>query len=374
MKEVFIITRNKTLRFFYNNFLKTIFFRLQPEIIHDRMVSIGSLLGANPLGRFVTSMMFSYSDKRLEQDILGIRFKNPIGLAGGFDKNGQLTEILPSVGFGFMEIGSVTGEPCEGNPKPRLWRLKSSKSLLVWYGLKNDGAEVLSKKLKSKNFSVPLGTNIAKTNSKSTVKTNSGIADYAKAFDKFKKIGSYFTVNISCPNAFGGQPFTDPVSLDVLLGKLDKIQTKKPVFLKFSPDLGKKQIDDLIGVCNRHRVHGFICTNLTKNRNNKKILDAVQSTDGGMSGKVVEKLSNDMLSYIYKKTKGKYIMVGLGGVFNAEDAYRKIRKGASLVQLITGMIFEGPQVISEINLGLVKLLEKDGYSSISDAVGADFRY
>ncbi len=338
------------------------------------MVSIGSLLGANPLGRFVTSMMFSYSDKRLEQDILGIRFKNPIGLAGGFDKNGQLTEILPSVGFGFMEIGSVTGEPCEGNPKPRLWRLKSSKSLLVWYGLKNDGAEVLSKKLKSKNFSVPLGTNIAKTNSKSTVKTNSGIADYAKAFDKFKKIGSYFTVNISCPNAFGGQPFTDPVSLDVLLGKLDKIQTKKPVFLKFSPDLGKKQIDDLIGVCNRHRVHGFICTNLTKNRNNKKILDAVQSTDGGMSGKVVEKLSNDMLSYIYKKTKGKYIMVGLGGVFNAEDAYRKIRKGASLVQLITGMIFEGPQVISEINLGLVKLLEKDGYSSISDAVGADFRY
>ena len=160
----------------------------------------------------------------------------------------------------------------------------------------------------------------------------------------------------------------------MLLGKLDKIQTKKPVFLKFSPDLGKKQIDDLIGVCNRHRVHGFICTNLTKNRNNKKILDAVQSTDGGMSGKVVEKLSNDMLSYIYKKTKGKYIMVGLGGVFNAEDAYRKIRKGASLVQLITGMIFEGPQVISEINLGLVKLLEKDGYSSISDAVGADFRY
>lgn len=338
------------------------------------MVGAGAVLGTNPITRVFTSLMFSYSNKKLEQEILGIKFKNPIGLAGGFDKNGELTAILPPVGFGFMEIGSITGEPCEGNAKPRLWRLKNSKSLLVWYGLKNQGARILSRKLKGMGFSIPLGTNIAKTNSKSTVKTQRGIADYVKAFGEFKNIGSYFTVNISCPNAFGGQPFTDPKSLEMLLKKIDKIPTKKPVFLKFSPDLSKKQIDDLIGVCRRHRVHGFICTNLTKNRKNRKIVDAVQSANGGMSGKVVEDLSNEMLSYIYKKTNGKYVMIGLGGVFSAEDAYKKIKKGASLVQLITGMIFEGPQVISEINLGLVKLLEKDGYNHISEAIGADFRY
>jgi len=314
--------------------------------------------------------MFSYSNKNLGQNILNIKFKNPIGLAGGFDKNGDLTQILPSVGFGFMEIGSITGEPCEGNPKPRLWRLKKSKGLLVWYGLKNDGSKVLSKKLKNKHFSIPLGTNIAKTNSKKTVSTKNGVNDYAEAFEKFRNIGSYFTVNISCPNAYGGQPFTDAKSLDMLLTKLDKIPTKKPVFVKFSPDLNKRTIDDLIRVCQHHRVHGFICTNLTKNRKNEKILESIQSANGGMSGKVVEDLSNQMISYLYKKTKGKFIIIGLGGVFNAEDAYKKIKMGASLVQLITGMIFEGPQIISEINQGLVKLLKKDGYTNISEAIGA----
>lgn len=371
MKEAITTTRNSISRFLYQRILKHIFFNFDPESVHDRMVGMGSILGTNPIARALTSLMFSYSDKKLEQEILGIKFKNPIGLAAGFDKNGELTDILPSVGFGFMEAGSITGEACEGNPKPRLWRLKKSKSLLVWYGLKNDGAEVLSKKLQSKRFSIPLGTNIAKTNSKDTVKTQKGIADYAKAFEKFKNIGSYFTVNISCPNAFGGQPFTDPKSLDMLLSKIDKIPTKKPVFLKFSPDLGKREIDGLLKVCQNHRVHGFICTNLTKNRNNKKILEKVHLQEGGMSGKVVGDLSNQLISYLYKKTKGKYVIIGLGGVFNAKDAYKKIRLGTSLVQIITGMVFEGPQVISEINQGLVKLLKADGYSNVSEAIGVD---
>ena len=370
MKEAITRTRNNIARFLYQLLLKHIFLNFDPETVHDRMVGLGSILGTNPVTRTLTSLMFSYSNKKLEQDILGIKFKNPMGLAAGFDKNGELTDILPSVGFGFMEIGSITGEPCEGNPKPRLWRLKKSKSLLVWYGLKNSGAEVLAKKLKSKRFSIPLGTNIAKTNSKNTVKTEKGIADYVKAFEKFKNIGSYFTVNISCPNTFGGQPFTNSKSLDMLLTKIDKITTKKPIFLKFSPDLSKSEIDSLVKVCQNHRVHGFVCTNLTKNRNNKKILEKVPSTDGGMSGKVVEGLSNQLISYLYKKTKGKYVIIGLGGVFNAHDAYKKIKLGASLVQLITGMIFEGPQVISEINQGLVKLLKDDGYSNISEAIGA----
>src|SRR4030042_3231233 len=212
MTEFLTFSRDKTHKFFYKNLLQPIFFQIDPETIHDVMVSFGQFLGNYSFLRKFTGLLFYYQNKKLEQKILGIKFRNPIGLAAGFDKNAQLTDILPFVGFGFCEVGSITGEPCEGNPKPRLWRLKKSKGLLVYYGLKNDGCEILSKKLEDKKFSIPVGTNIAKTNSKKTVEVDAGISDYVKAFRKFADIGDYFTINISCPNAFGGQPFTDSVS------------------------------------------------------------------------------------------------------------------------------------------------------------------
>ena len=149
------------------------------------------------------------------------------------------------------------------------------------------------------------------------------------------------------------------------------ISTKKPIFLKISPDLTHRQVDRIIEVSKRHKVDGFVCTNLTSQRNNKRIVDRHVSKEGGISGKVVEEKANDLISYIYKKTKGRYVIIGLGGVFSAEDAYKKIKLGASLVQLITGMIFEGPQVISEINQGVVKLLKTDGLENVSQAIGVD---
>jgi len=340
------------------------------------MVAFGAFLGSNILTQKITAFFFSYSNQKLEQTILGIKFKNPVGLGAGFDKDAQLCDILPSVGFGFVEVGSITGEPCGGNPKPRIWRLEKSKGLVVNYGLKNEGCQKIAKRLKdkrsfsaNKKFLIPIGINIAKTNSKKTVQVESGIDDYVKAYKEFREIGDYFTINISCPNAFGGQPFCDAIRLEKLLAKIDKIPTKKPVFLKLSPDLTKNEIDKILAVSKRHMVCGFVCTNLTRNRNNSKIAESYLPGDGGISGKVVEDLANDLISYIYQKTKGTFVIIGLGGVFSAEDAYRKIKLGASLVQLITGMIFEGPQVISEINQGLVKLLEKDGFGNISQAVG-----
>lgn len=363
--------RNSVISFKYKYFLKPIFFKFYPETIHDSIVNVGVFLGQNVLLRYLTRLFFDYQNPVLEQEILGIKFANPVGLAAGFDKNAQLTDILPSVGFGFAEVGSITGEPCEGNPKPRLWRLKNSKSLVVHYGLKNDGCEAIAKKLLKKKFLIPIGTNIAKTNSIKTVGLDAGISDYVKAFKKFIDIGAYFTINISCPNAYGGQPFTNPGRLDRLLSKIDMISTKKPIFLKISPDLSQTEVHSILAVVSKHKIDGFVCTNLTKNRNNTRILDKEVPEKGGISGKVVEELSNKLIAYIYKKSRGKYVIIGLGGVFSAEDAYKKIRLGASLVQLITGMIFEGPQVISEINLGLVRLLQKDGYSNISLAVGVD---
>ncbi len=371
MKSFLFCARNRISRFLYTQILKRIFFQINPETMHDGMTSVGVLLGSNQLTRMLTWALFSYSDRKLEQRILGLKFPNPVGLAAGFDKDARLTQIIPSVGFGFAEVGSITGEPCQGNPKPRLWRLKKSKGLLVNFGLKNEGCEKISQRLRGKCFSIPIGTSIAKTNSPKTVGIDEGINDYAKAYNAFAGIGSYSTINISCPNAFGGEPFTDAGKLDQLLKRISETPSKKPVFIKISPDLGKKQMDAIVKVALKRGISGIICGNLTKKRNNRKILDKVASTEGGISGKPDEDLSNECIRHVYSKTRGKLLVIGCGGVFSAEDAYKKIKLGASLVQLITGMIFEGPQLISDINLGLVKLLEKDGFRNISEAIGKD---
>lgn len=354
--ESVISVRNQIFAWAYRNVFKPVAFALDPETVHDGATLVGRLLGSNPITRSLTRLMFGYSNPALEQDVLGIHFKNPIGLSAGFDKNAQLTKLIPCVGFGFEEIGSITGEPCEGNPKPRLWRHPELKSIRVYYGLLNDGCEKISARLKGKHFTIPVGVSVAKTNNPLTCETDEGIADYSKAFKAFAHIGAYTTVNISCPNAFGGQPFTDPKKLEALLRALDKVPTKKPVFLKLSPDLSDSELDEILEISSAHRVDGFVCTNLTKKH---------KFGDGGLSGKAVEDLSNAQIRKIYKKTEGKFVIIGCGGISSAEDAYAKLKAGATLLQLITGMIYEGPQVISQINQGLVKLMREEGVTSIS---------
>jgi len=375
MKETIISTRNSISAFLYKNVAKPIFFRIDPEKIHDSMTTTGKFLGSNAITRQITKTFFGYKNKILEQEIKGIKFKNPIGLSAGFDKDADMTGIMGAVGFGFAEIGSVTGESCTGNPKPRLWRLKKSKGLVVYYGLKNIGCENVAKKLRGKKFDIPIGISVAKTNNKKTAQKTAGIKDYAKAFKELKDIGQYTTINISCPNAYGGQPFTNPDDLDDLMNTINKIPSKKPIFLKLSPDLTKKEIDKIIYVSKKHKIDGFICSNLVKNRTNTKVNKHIKDTNipkkGGISGRPTREVSTDIIKYIYRKTKGEYTIIGCGGVSSAEDAYKKIKSGASLIQLITGMIFEGPQLISEINRGLVKLLKKDGYKNISEAIGTD---
>ncbi|PJE75880.1 quinone-dependent dihydroorotate dehydrogenase [Candidatus Uhrbacteria bacterium CG10_big_fil_rev_8_21_14_0_10_48_11] len=371
MIEIGTAIRNWCSHFLYAYIAKPIFFRFDPEVVHDGIIRVGKVLGRCSAFRFTTKILFSYKHKKLEQTILGIKFTNPVGLAAGFDKNGELTDLLPSVGFGFVEVGSVTGEPCAGNAKPRLWRLPKSKGLVVYYGLKNDGCERITKNLKQKKFTIPTGVSIAKTNSPDTVDVSRGIADYTKAFVELKNVGAYATINISCPNAYGGEPFTDPNKLDSLLTSIDEIKITKPIFLKLSADLTFAEVDAILETAKQHRVHGFICTNLTKNRANKTIIDANVSQKGGIGGKPVQDLSTELVRYVYQRAQGNYVVIGCGGIFSAADAYEKIKAGASLVQVITGMIFEGPQLIGEINRGLVKLLKKDGFDTISEAVGSE---
>src|SRR3990167_6119025 len=175
MKNLAVLARNKLLHFFYVNILKPIYFRRDPEDIHNIMTRVGEFLGRHTITKNITSLLFSFSHPTLEQNLLRIHFSNPVGLAAGFDKDATLTDILPHVGFGFLEVGSITCEPCHGNPKPRLWRLKKSQALVVNYGLKNEGCEKIAKQLRPKRFKIPIGTSIAKTNSPSTVEIESGI-------------------------------------------------------------------------------------------------------------------------------------------------------------------------------------------------------
>lgn len=360
-------------RSMYQRLAKPLLFRRDPETVHDRTVHKSVVVAKIAPLRALLRWLWAYRHQALRQRICGVEFANPIGLAGGFDKNAELTGFMPSLGFGFAEVGSITALPCPGNTGTRLWRLPKSKSLLVYYGLKNDGVEVISRRLKDRRFQIPVGTNIAKTNNRDSADDRGAIADYAVSFRTLADIGDYFTINISCPNTYGGQPFVEKERLDALLGELDTIPTRKPVFVKLSPDITKQQRADIAELAAMHRVDGFICSNLTKVRTNSHIRDALPSENGGMSGAIVRDLSNELIADMYRLTRGTKVIIGCGGVFTAKDAYEKIQLGASLIQMVTGLIYEGPQVVGDINRGLVKLLQADGYANVAAAVGVSNR-
>lgn len=352
--------RSKIMNFSYKKIAKPIMFLQDPEKTHKRAVLMGKILQSNFVTRGITSALFNYQNKMLEQEISGIKFKNPIGLAAGFDKNAELIPLLGKVGFGFVEVGSITAKECAGNPGTRLWRMPERECIRVNLGLNNKGAEEISKKLMGKKFEIPVGISVAKTNCEQTADREEGIKDYIETLKKFADIGNYFTINVSCPNAFGGQPFNDAESYEELMKEVDKLKIKKPIFIKMSPDLTSENVKQLIEISKKYNVTGFICSNLTKKH---------EFENGGLSGKAVSEKADQLLTQMYLETKGKMTLIGAGGIFNAQDAYEKIKLGANLLQLITGMIYKGPSVISDINYGLVELLKKDGYENIKDAVG-----
>ncbi len=343
--------------------IRKLLFKMNPERVHDLTIFLGRFMSFTKLSR-ILRFFFVYKNKILEEEILGIKFKNPIGLAAGFDKNGYLTNFIPDLGFGFMEIGSLTANRCEGNPKPRLHRIIKDKGIIVNYGLVNQGVERVYERIKNEKFRIPVGISIAKTND-SSIKGASSVEDYFKGLNKMKNIGSYTTINISCPNVGDGRSFEDPILLEKLL---KKVWGRKNLFLKISPDLEREKLNKILSLAEKYSVAGFVISNLIKERKGLS-KDKNLKFRGGISGKPVNKKSDEMLKYIYKKMGGKFILVGCGGVFNGEDAYRKIKNGASLVQMVTGLIFEGPSIIKKINKELVEFLKKDGYKNISEAIG-----
>ena len=376
-----IAVRNLILRILFR-VLRPLIFLMDPEQAHYSMKRIGVFLGSNPITKVFTSLLFDYGHKSLNTEVDGIKYRNPIGLSAGFDKDGELTKIYPNLGFGLAELGSITGEICPGNPGKRLFRMVKSKSIVVWYGLNNMGAEKLSSRLAGQKFGrLRVGINAALSNMSSEFDLESSIADYLKTMTLFKDIGDYYTVNISCPNTQEGEPFVKKDKLDALLTAINKhIRpiTAKPIYVKLAADMSVEDINTIVDACVEHKMEGVVCTNLAKPKYNtehrpeeypttKGLLPAGK---GAMSGLPLQRISTNVVRHVYRRTRGKLTIIGVGGIFNARDAYEKITSGASLCHMITTMIFDGPQNINEINRGLVKLLKADGFNTIAEAVGS----
>ncbi len=376
-----IAVRNLVLKIMYR-IMRPAIFLMDPENAHYSMKKIGVVLGSNALFRGLTGLLYDYNHRSLNTTVDGVTYRNPIGLSAGFDKDGELTSIYPSLGFGLAELGSFTGEVCPGNPGKRLFRMVKSKSIVVWYGLNNLGAEKISKRLANTDFGrLRVGINAAKSNVTPEFELQESIRDYIKTMTLFKDIGDYFTVNISCPNTQDGEPFVNKDNLEALLAAInEKIRpiTDRPIYVKLAADLSLDEINIIIDGCVKFKMDGVVLTNLAKPDVNQEHIAAEYPSNlgvlpkgkGAMSGLPLQRISTDMVRHVYRRTRGSITIIGVGGIFSAKDAYEKITSGASLLHMITTLIFDGPQNISEINRGLVKLLQEDGFSSIEEAVGS----
>lgn len=364
----------------YRYIAKPVLFKFSPDNIHESMIRVGSILQKSKLFCRLTHKVFAYDDPVLHVSMLGMEFKNPLGLSAGLDKDAKIVGIVQALGFGFIECGSVTHEAYEGNKKPWYTRLPKSRSIIVNSGLRSEGAQKVIGRAKSypkpmlKNF--PLNVSIAKTNSKKTATKQTGIDDYVASFALWEKTGNarYYTINISCPNTFGGEPFTAPEDLDDLLREIDKLRVRKPLFVKFPIDKSWAETKKLLDICARHAVQGITLGNLYKDRKTVKLQDKYDSAiKGNFSGKPCWEKSNDLLEKMYAEYSDRFVFSGVGGVFSAEDAYTKIRLGASVVEFITGLIYQGPTVVGQMNRELAMLLKRDGFSHVADAVGVDVK-
>ena len=363
----------------YKKIIKPILFLFPPDFIHNTTVRAGRVVQVLPPVRWILRKWWAYSDARLNQSILDIDFANPIGLSAGFDKNVQLTPLMSSVGFGFETGGSVTLGERKGNARPWFYRLPKTQSLVVHAGLANRGivngeATIIKNSRRSKNLPLFISVAIVAKTSKETCQDAIIDAKNTILYILQHKLSKAIEINISCPNAGDEQPFTNPKILDELLTELDKIERSLPFLIKMPQVSSLKEFDALLRIVDRHNIQGLTIANLVKDRSSVKLLDELpEDVKGGLSGAPTRKVSTAMVRYAYKKYAQRFTIIGVGGVFSAEHAYEKIRAGASLVGMITGVIFEGPQVVGKINKGLIKLLDEDGFMSITEAIGADHK-
>jgi dihydroorotate dehydrogenase len=343
--------------------VRPLFFRLSPETAHQVVETGLAFVQGTPVER-VLSRALVVENERLTVDSFGQTFPNPIGVAAGFDKNATVPRSVAALGFGHVEVGGVTAEPQPGNPRPRLFRLPEDEAIVNRMGLNNAGADVIGRRLEKTDVPVPVGVNLAKTE---RVSTENAPADYRRTYEAVADGGDFFVVNVSCPNAENFRELQNRDAMEAIFGELIDAGAS-PLLVKLSPDLPDPAVEDALEIVEDLDLDGVVATNTTTGRP-KTLKNPNRTEEGGLSGKPIEEQATKMVRFVAERTDVP--VVGVGGVFTAEDAYRKIRAGATLVQLYTSLIYRGPTVARDINRGLLELLERDGFETVEDAVGAD---
>jgi dihydroorotate dehydrogenase len=353
----------------YEKVLRPLLFQLDPERAHNLGVaSLRAALSSNAIRKRVSSSMAC--PELLPVERFGLKFANPLGVAAGFDKNGRIVAELAALGFGSVEVGTVTLEPQSGNEKPRLFRLERDRALINRLGFNNEGAAAIRERLDGLDPGCIVGVNIGKNRD---VPPDDAAENYLATFELVHPAADYVAINVSSPNTPGLRDLQRPKQLANILGKLqdrNRELREKPVLVKIAPDLDERQLDEIVGVSEDAQIAGLIATNTTLARDGL-LTKGAEKIAGGLSGRPLAKRSTDIISKVYRRSKGQMPIIGVGGIFSAEDALDKITAGASLLQLYTGFIYGGPTIAREICRGLAELLRERGFKSVDEAVGSD---
>jgi dihydroorotate dehydrogenase len=336
----------------YKHIIRPILFLIDAEKVHHLVFTLLKLTGAIPGARYILKFMFQFKHPKLPRKLFGLTFENPIGLAAGFDKNAKLIDELECLGFGFIEIGTVTPKAQSGNEKPRLFRLPEDQALINRMGFNNEGVLAAAERLKKRNSSIIIGGNIGKNK---TTDNERAMEDYAFCFEALYPYVDYFVVNVSSPNTPGLRALQEKEPLRKLLNDIKKLSLAKakpkPVLLKIAPDLTKEQLEDVTEILLATNTDGVIATNTTISREQLKT-DPKTVADfgsGGLSGKPLAERSTEVIRYLREKLGPHFPIIGVGGVMSSSDALEKLKAGADLIQLYTGFIYEGPSFIKAIN-------------------------
>ncbi len=341
----------------YKLFVRAILFRFQAEKAHYISFSLLKLLCKIPFVPSILKAMYVVKHPSLEREVFGLKFKNPVGIAAGFDKNAVLIDELANLGFGFIEIGTLTPKGQAGNDTPRLFRLLEDEAIINRMGFNNAGVEDAIDRLKSRKTNLLIGGNIGKNK---VTPNEQAYEDYQKCFEALYEYVDYFVVNVSSPNTPNLRELQEKEPLTNLLNSLQKLNLtkpkQKPILLKIAPDLTQEQLDDIIDIISDTKIAGIIATNTTISRDKLKTGDSTLDSigSGGLSGKPIRARSTEVIRYIASKSNHAFPIIGVGGIHSAEDALEKIEAGASLVQVYTGFVYEGPKLVKKINKMLIK--------------------
>ena len=341
----------------YKSYIFPILTKYDAEEVHYKVTDFLKFAHKIPLVPSILRLIYCKNDPRLERKVFGLRFKNPVGLAAGFDKNALWVDELASLGFGFVEIGTVTPKPQPGNDKPRLFRLKRDKALINRMGFNNAGSLAAANNLRYRKSKIIVGGNIGKNK---VTENDDAVYDYLKAFNDLYPYVDYFVVNVSSPNTPGLRELQEKEPLMFLLKTLQRENGRKskpkPILLKIAPDLTNEQLDDIVEIVIESRTAGVIATNTTVSRENlatkNEEVEAIGA--GGLSGKPLKDRSTEVIRYLSEKSKKAFPIIGVGGINSAEDALEKLEAGASLIQIYSGFIYEGPALVKDICNGLLK--------------------